>query len=92
MNILALKQLDTAIRDTSKDYHLKVSIELSTVLLPTIKVTKLRGCSVCFTILLCRFHQKLLLFQVVERPVVCHSTRSRHLQYFFKQEPAFNPI
>ena len=44
------------------------------------------------TILLCRFHQKLQSFLVVERPDVCHSTRSKHLRFCFKQELAFNPI
>ena len=40
MNILAAKQLETAIKDPSKESQLKVSIELSTTLLPTMKVTR----------------------------------------------------
>ncbi|KAK8798041.1 hypothetical protein WA171_005568 [Blastocystis sp. BT1] len=40
MNILASKQLETAIKDPSKESQLEVSIELSTTLLPTMKVMK----------------------------------------------------
>ena len=40
MNILASKQLETAIKDPSKESQLEVSIELSTTLLPTMKVIK----------------------------------------------------
>ena len=47
MNILASKQLETVIRDPSKEMQLKVSIELSTTILPTIKVVKQCGCFVC---------------------------------------------